>query len=65
MLPSVVDSSNSDGIDAIGVTVEVALVPTCSTIARGEDEDGALPLPPVIDTIDDGLLDEITRTLHG
>ena len=65
MLPSVVDSSNSDGIDAIGVTVEIALVPTGSTIPRGEDEDRALPLPPIVDAIDNGLLDEISRPLHG
>ena len=65
MLPLVVDGSNSHGIDAIGVTVEVALVSTRSTITRGEDEDEAFSLPPIVDPIDNGLLDEITRTLHG
>ena len=51
----VINRRDSDRVDAIGVTVEIALVSRSSAIPAGEDEDGALSSSAIVDAIQDCL----------
>jgi hypothetical protein len=60
-----INGGNCNGINAIRVAVEIALVTMCSTIATGKDEKGPLALTTILDTIQYSTLDEIAWALHG
>lgn len=60
-----INCGNCDGINAIRVAVEIALVTMCSTIATGKDEKGSSATTTILDTIQYSTLDEITWALHG
>lgn len=61
----VVDCGNCDGINAIRVAVEIALVTMRSTIATGKDENGPLAITTILNTIQYCTLDEIAWGFHG
>ncbi len=56
---------NCDGINAIRVPVEIALVTMHSTIAAGKDKNGSPSSTTILDAIQYSALDEIAWTLHG
>lgn len=60
-----INCSNCDGINAIRVAIEIALVTMCSTIAAGKDENGSPAITTILDTIQYSTLDEIAWALHG
>lgn len=61
----IVNSGDRHGIDAIRVTIEIALIPMSSAIPTGKDEDRALSPSTIVNTVYESFLDEITRALHG
>ena len=60
-----INCGNCDGINAIRVAVEIALVTMCSTIATGKDINGSPAITTVLDTIQYCTLDEIAWAFHG
>jgi hypothetical protein len=60
-----INCGNCNGINAIGVAVEIALVTMCSAVATGKDEQGTLAITTVLDTIQYSTLDEVAWALHG
>ena len=60
----VVDSCNSHGVDAVRVSVEVALVSLSSSITTCEDEHRALSASSVQNTVNYRLLNQVTRAFH-
>jgi len=59
-----VDSCDSDGIDAVRVTVKVTLVVMGCAVSTCINENGAFPTTSVGDTVHDSFFDEITGSLH-
>jgi len=59
-----VDCGDCDRVDAVRVSVEITLVTARSPIAAGEYKNRTLSTPPIIDTIDNGFLDEETWAFH-
>lgn len=51
-------------IDAVRVSVEVALITVCCPISTRKYKDGTLPISPIIDTIHNSLLDKVPWTFH-
>lgn len=60
----VIDGRNCHRIDTVRITIEIALITVSCTVTAGKYEDGTFPTASVIDTIDDSLFDEISRTFH-
>jgi hypothetical protein len=60
-----INCGNCDGINAVRVAVEIALVTMSSTIATGKNEKGPPAITTVLDTIQYSTLDEIAWALHG
>lgn len=60
-----IDCGDCNGINAICVAVEIALVTMSSTIAAGKDEQGTLAITTILDTIQYSTLDEVAWALHG
>jgi hypothetical protein len=60
----VIDRGDSNRVDAVRISVKVALITARSAIAASKYEDRTLSTPPVVDTVDDGFLDEKTWTFH-
>jgi hypothetical protein len=59
-----IDGGNCDGINAIRVAVEIALVTMRSTIATGKDENGPPAITTILNTIQYCTLDEIAWGFH-
>jgi len=59
-----INCGNCDGINAIRIAVEIALVTMRRTIATGKDENGSPPITTILDTIQYCTLDEIAWGLH-
>lgn len=60
----VIDSRDGDRINAVCISVKIALVTMAGSIATSEDENGAFSISAFLDAIDDSLFDDITRTFH-
>jgi hypothetical protein len=60
-----INCGNCDGINAIRVAVEIALVTMRSTIATGKDINGPPAITTILDTVQYCTLDEIAWALHG
>jgi len=59
-----VNGGNGDGIDAVRITVKVALVIMGCAVSTRVNENGAFPTTPVGDTVHDGFFDKITGSVH-
>jgi hypothetical protein len=59
-----VDSGDSNGIDAVRIPIKVTLVITGCTVSTRVNENGAFPPTAIGDTVHDGLLDKVTGCLH-
>ena len=64
MMPSVIDCSNGDRINAVGITIEVALVTSVSTVAACEYKDRSFPAATVFDAIQHSFPDKEARSSH-
>ena len=53
------------GVNAIGIAVKIALVPRHGTIATSKYEYGALSVSTVLNAVEEGLVNDVTWTLHG
>lgn len=60
----VINCRNGDRVDAIGVSVEIALILEVPAIATGEYKYGSLSVASFIDAIDDSLSNKIAGSLH-
>lgn len=61
----VIDGGYGDGIDAIRVSIEIALVSMGSAIAAGKDEHGSFARPALVDTVEHSARDEDIWALHS
>ena len=64
MLVQMVQGAHSDGIDAVGIAIEIAIVTGLSTIARGKHVNAALATTAVLDAIDKCIGKDPSRRLH-
>jgi len=60
----VVNGGYGDGIDAVRITVKVALVLMECSVSTRVNKNGAFPTTPVGDTVHDGFFNEITGSFH-
>lgn len=60
----VVDRRDCDRVYAVRVSVEVALITACSTIATSKYEDRTLSTPSVVNTVYNSFLDEVAWAFH-
>jgi hypothetical protein len=61
----VINCGDCDGVNAIRVAIEVALVTMCSTIATCKDENGSPTTTTILDAVQYSTFDEIAWALHG
>jgi hypothetical protein len=64
MKPFVVDRGDCDRVYAVRISVEVALITACSTIATSKYEDRTLSTPSVVYTVYNSFLDEVAWAFH-
>jgi hypothetical protein len=60
----VIHCRNRDGIDAIRITIKIALVTVGCTVSAGKYEDGSFSTAAVVDTFHNCALDDIIRAFH-
>lgn len=60
-----INCGDCDGINAIRVAIEIALVTMRSTVATGKDENGPPATTTILDTIQYCALDQIAWAFHG
>src|SRR5690349_1291592 len=60
-----INCAHSDAIDAICITIKVAVIPAAGTVTRREDEDGSLTIPSLLHPVNHCSLDKNTGSLHG
>ena len=65
MLSGDIHGGDSDGVDRIGVSIEIALIPRTRAVPTGEDEDAPFALSSILYPIQHGLLDQVGGRLHA
>jgi hypothetical protein len=61
----VVYSGNRDGVNAVGITIKIALVTGRGAIATGEHEYGTFSVPAILYAVEEGLVNDVAWTFHG
>lgn len=61
----VVYGRDSYGVDAVGIAVKITLITGQRAISTGEYEYGALSMSSVLDTIEEGLVNDVIWSVHG
>lgn len=59
-----VDRSDGDGKDRVGVSVKIALVLGASSVTRGKDKYRSLAIPSLLHPVDHCFQDQAIRRLH-
>lgn len=61
----VVYGRNRDGVDAVRVTIKIALVTRHGAIATGEYEYGAFAVSAILYAVEEGLVNYVAWAFHG